>query len=159
MKKLIIFCLVLFFCKSVSAQLSIGYYPFQSELSLSTYSDKTIWGDLRIASNTFFGNITTEPILLVNIKKKEMVNYYGGFGINLNFFNSANNVSIINGYNLHFGARAKPIKQFNNLHFIFEISPYMNQKFDGGILRTRIGVAYQFSKKTKAHNNRSYEKE
>ena len=150
MKKQILFCATILLSKAICAQLSIGYFPFQSELSLSTYSEKNIWGDLRIASNTFFGNVTTEPILMVNIKKKEMVNYYGGIGMNLNFFNAANNISIVNGYNLHIGIRAKPIRELNNLHCIFEISPYMNRDFDGGILRTRIGVAYQFSKKKKS---------
>ncbi len=149
MKKLKLFCLILLLSNTISAQLSIGYYPFQSELSFSINSGRNVWGDLRIASNTFFGNVTVEPILMVNLKKKEMINYYGGIGMNLNFFNAADNFSIINGYNLHFGMRAKPIKQLNNLHFIFEISPYMNQNFDGGILRTRIGVAYQFSKTKK----------
>ena len=150
MKKLLLLCLISLLSKTVSAQLSIGYYPFQSELSFTTNTERNIWGDLRVASNTFFGNITIEPILMVNIKKMKMVNYYGGIGMNLNFFNAANNISIINGYNLHFGTRVKPIKQLNNLQFLFEISPYMNQNFDGGILRTRIGLAYQFSKKKKS---------
>lgn len=151
MKKLILICSLLLLCTTVSAQLSIGYFPLQSELSFATNTERALWGDMRIATNTFFGNITVEPILMANIKKKEMVNYYGGLGANLNFFNAANNVSVINGYTLHFGVRAKPIKQVRNLHFIFEISPYINQKFDGGILRTRLGVAYQFGKRKRAH--------
>ena len=149
MKRLILLCFIFFVSKIVSAQLSIGYYPFQSELSISTNAENTIWGDLRIASNTFFGNITIEPILMVNINRTEIINYYGGIGMNLNFFNTYDNISIINGYNLHFGTRAKPIKQLNSLHVIFEISPYMNRNFDGGLLRTRLGIAYQFKKKEK----------
>ncbi|MEM7371789.1 MAG: hypothetical protein AAF587_24450 [Bacteroidota bacterium] len=147
MKKLILLCFILHISTTISAQLSVGYYPFQSELSVSANVENTIWGDLRIASNTFFGNITIEPILMANIKKSEIVNYYGGIGMNFNFFNAFNNISIINGYNLHFGTRAKPIKQFNNLHVIFEISPYMNRNFDGGLLRTRLGIAYLFKNK------------
>ena len=80
-----------------------------------------------------------------------MVNFYSGLGNELQFFNAANNISIINGYSLHFGTRIKPLKKINNLQLIFEISPYMNQKFDGGLLRTRLEVAYQFKRK-KAHN-------
>lgn len=149
MKKLILLCSILLISKIVSAQLSIGYYPFQSELSFSTNTENTIWGDLRVASNTFFGNIITEPIIMLNIKNTEIVNCYGGIGMNLNFFNAFDNISIINGYNLHFGTRVKPIKQFNSLHIIFEISPYVNRNFDGGLLRTRLGIAYQFKKKKK----------
>jgi hypothetical protein len=147
MKKLIIPLLFLFLSTPIVAQVSVGYYPIQSELSLSTNSERLFWGDLRIATNNFFGNITTEPVLIVNIKRKEMVNFYSGLGMNFNFFNAANNISIINGYSLHIGSRIKPLKKINNLQLIFEISPYMNQKFDGGLLRTRLGVAYQFKKK------------
>lgn len=150
MKKLILLCFIFFNSKIGSAQLSVGYYPFQSELSVTTFTGNTIWGDLRITSNTFYGNITAEPILMVNIKKTEIVNYYCGLGMNLNFFNAYDNISVINGYNIHIGTRAQPIKQLNSLHVIFEISPYMNRNFDGGILRTRIGMAYQFSKKNKS---------
>ena len=140
-----IFCYVL--STPIVAQVSIGYYPLQSELSLSTNSERLIWGDLRIATNTFYGNITTEPVLIANIKRKEMVNFYSGLGMNFNFFNAASNISIINGYSMHIGTRIKPLKKMNNLQLIFEISPYMNQKFDGGLLRTRLGVAYQVKKK------------
>ena len=86
---------------------------------------------------------------MANIKRSEWANFYGGLGMNLNFFNAASNISIVNGYNLHVGTRAKPLKKRPNLHMIFEISPYMNRDVDGGILRTRIGVAYQFEKKKK----------
>ena len=147
MKKLILLGFILLIAKITSAQLAIGYYPFQSELSFSTNTENVIWGDLRIASNTFLGNITNEPILMLNVKQTEMVNYYGGIGMNLNFFNAFENSSIINGYNLHVGARVKPVKQFDSLSVVFEISPYMNRNFDGGLLRSRLGVAYQFKKK------------
>ena len=147
MKKLICIVTFLLVAKLASAQISLGYFPFQSELSLSSYTENKVWGDLRIATNTFFGNITVEPILMLNIKKTEEVNYYGGVGVNLNFFNAFDNSSIVNGYNFHVGARAKPFQQLNELQVIFEISPYLNRNFDGGILRTRLGIAYQFSKK------------
>ena len=147
MRILILLLFILLLSKPSSAQISVGYYPFQSEISVTTSSERAVWGDCRIATNTFFGNITTEPVLMVNVKRTESANFYSGIGMNLNFFNEANNISIINGYNLHFGTRAKPIKNLNNLHIIFEISPYMNQSFDGGILRTRLGLAYQFRKK------------
>ncbi|MFK8037879.1 MAG: hypothetical protein AB8B74_06285 [Crocinitomicaceae bacterium] len=135
--------------KTIMAQLSIGYYPIQSEISFSTNSDRLIWGDLRIATNTFFGNITTEPILMANLKRNEKVNFYGGVGMNFNFLNAASNISIINGYSLHIGSRIKPLKKLSNLQIIFEVSPYMNSEFDGGLLRTRLGLAYQFGKKRK----------
>ena len=149
--RMLIRILLFLICPTLSlAQISVGYYPFQSELSITTNSEKLIWGDCRIITNTFYGNITTEPVLMVNVKRAELANFYGGIGMNLNFFNAIDDISIINGYNLHFGIRAKPIKSFNQLHLIFEISPYVNRNFDGGILRSRIGIAYQFRKKEKS---------
>lgn len=150
MRILILLLLFFLLSKPGSAQISLGYYPFQSEISITTNSERLIWGDCRFATNTFYGNITTEPVLMVNVKRTELANFYGGIGMNLNFFNSASDISIINGYNLHLGTRAKPIKNLSNLQIIFEISPYMNRNFDGGILRTRIGLAYLFAKKKKS---------
>ncbi|MFK7907354.1 MAG: hypothetical protein AB8B69_19620 [Chitinophagales bacterium] len=131
----------------LSAQASLGYYPFQSELSITSNTNKILWGDMRLLTNTFWGNITVEPALMVNIKKSKFVNYYTGVGVNCNFFNGFNDVSVINGYSLNFGARIKPIENAPNLQCIFEIAPYMNQSFDGGLLKTRLGLAYQFKKK------------
>lgn len=155
MKKWMLLSCILVVFKTISAQPSVGYFPFQSEISISTHTEKIVWGDFRIASNTFFGNITTEPILMLNFKKTNSANYYGGIGMNLNLFNTFNNISIINGFNLHIGTRTKPFKYINNLYVIFEISPYLNRKLDGGLLRTRLGIAYQFQKKNQARSSDS----
>lgn len=129
------------------SQIAVAYYPFQSELSISSNTDNILWGDLRLATNTFWGNITTEPALMVNIKEQKWVNYYAGVGANFNFFNSFDNVSVLNGYALYLGTRIKPLQNLKNIQCIFEISPYMNPQFDGGLLRTRLGIAYQFISK------------
>ncbi len=143
-----LFVAILFLsAQKITAQASLGYYPFQSELSISSNPNKILWGDMRLLTNTFWGNITVEPALMVNIKRSKSVNYYTGIGVNCNFFNGFNDVSVINGYSLNFGARIKPIENVPNLQCIFEIAPYMNQSFDGGLLKTRLGLAYQFEKK------------
>lgn len=134
---------------SLSAQASLGYYPFQSELSVTSNPNKILWGDMRLLTNTFWGNITVEPALMVNIKRSKFVNYYTGISVNCNFFNGFNDVSVINGYSLNFGARIKPIEHLPNLQCIFEIAPYMNKDFDGGLLKTRLGLAYHFKRKEK----------
>ena len=132
------------------AQISIGYFPFQSEILIATNSERLIWGDFRVATNPFYGHITTEPVLMVNVKRAEWANFYGGIGTNLNFFNAASNISVVNGYSVHLGTRAKPLKRLTRLHVIFEISPYVNRNFDGGLLRTRIGLAYLFLRREKS---------
>ncbi|MBO6518279.1 MAG: hypothetical protein JJ975_17210 [Bacteroidia bacterium] len=129
---------------SAFGQVSLGYYPFQSEVSITSNSELRVWGDFRVATNTFFGNMTTEPILMINVKRKEVVNVYTGLGLNLNFFNDVYGYSILNGYTMHVGARVKPFKSMKNIQGIFELSPYVRPDFDGGLLRSRLGIAYQF---------------
>ena len=147
MNKQVLFIAFMLLSKITIAQVSVGYFPFQSEVSISTNSEVLLWGDFRFATNTFYANITTEPVLQVNITRKEMVNIYAGIGMNFNFFNLANNISILNGYSLHIGSRIKPIRKTRNFQLIFEISPYLNKEFDGGLLRSRMGLAYQFKKR------------
>jgi len=147
MSRLILLPLLLFFAHPMMAQVSVGYFPFQSEITMSSHSERLLWADLRIASNTFFGNVTSEPIMMINVKRSEKANLYAGAGLNFNFVNAVSDISVFNGYTFSFGTRAKPLKELNNLHFIFEISPYFNPNFDGGLLRSRLGLAYQFGKK------------
>lgn len=146
-----IFLGVCFFLSTAAwAQVSIGYYPFQSEISVSTNSERLVWGELRIATNTFYGNITTEPIAMVNVYRKTVLNIFGGAGVNFNFFNAISDISVLNGYSLHVGSRIKPFQNVKNIQLIFEVSPYFNKSFDGGLFRTRLGVAYQFHPKKRS---------
>lgn len=149
MKKLI--CLaawtMIWLPQNVQAQLSIAYYPFQSELSFSTHTERLLWGDLRLLTNTFWGNITTEPALMANVLQGQRANTYLGLGSNFNFFNAASGLPILNGYVLYLGVRFKPIQALPQIQLIGELSPYMNPQFDGGLLRTRLGVAYQFERR------------
>ena len=138
----------------VRAQVAISYYPFQSILSLSSNTENTLWGDFRIETNTFFGNINMEPHLMINLKRSSWVNYYSGFGVNINPLNSASNISVLNGYTIDFGVRIKPIQIHSNFQVLFEISPYLNKQFDGGILRTYLGLAYNFGKEKPAHDKK-----
>ncbi len=135
--------------KQSTAQIGIAYYPFQSEIALNTNIEHMIWGDLRIATNTFWGNITKEPILMTNIKRTSTANYYAGLGANFNFFNGFSDNNVVNGYTLHAGARIKPLRSYRNIQCIFELSPYVNPAFDGGLFRTRLGLAYQFTRRKK----------
>ena len=79
-----------------------------------------------------------------NLRRLEKANYYTGIGISMNPVNSFAKLPITNGYFIDFGVRAKPFEKLNNLQIVFEISPYVNREMNGGNLRTRIGIAYQF---------------
>ncbi len=145
----LIITLFLLLYQHCSSQISVAYYLNQSEISVSTHTEKRVWGEVRFATNTFFGNVTTEPILQWNIKHNTKSILYVGVGANLNFFNVANSISILNGYTFHVGMRLKPIQNVQNFQIIGEVSPYLNRSFAGGVLRTSIGIAYQFDRKTK----------
>jgi hypothetical protein len=144
MKKTVILIFSLFVIVQLKAQVSLGYYPFQSILSVSTNTEKVIWGDFRIETNTFFSNINMELSPMWNFKRTDWVNYYTGVGVNFNPVNVFQDLPFINGYTLDFGARIKPLQKHKNVQLLFELSPYINQEFTSGNLRTLLGIGYNF---------------
>lgn len=132
--------LILIYSQTSIGQIGIGYYPFQSVFSINSNSEKLIWGDLRVETNTFFSNINFELDGMINIKRTSFANYYTGIGINISPFQGTEYLS--NGYVFNFGTRIKPIRKHQQFQIMFEISPYFNPYFDGGKLRTLLGVSY-----------------
>ena len=149
MKKIVVI-LTLFIIANISkAQIAISYYPFQSQLSVSTNTEKFFWADYRIETNTFISNINMELSPMFNIKRTTFANYYIGPGINFNPAYAKTDLSVMNGYFIDFGVRAKPFQKYTGIQVLFEISPYVNTKFSGGNLRTRLGIAYNFNRSKK----------
>lgn len=144
MKKIVLLIFSIVIMGQLKAQVSLGYYPFQSILSVTTNTEKIIWGDFRIETNTFFSNVNMELSPMWNFKRTDWVNYYTGAGVNFNPVNVFQDLPFINGYTLDFGARIKPIQKHKNIQLLFEISPYINQEFSSGNLRTLLGVAYNW---------------
>ena len=144
MKKLLIIAVLIsgVLTTKTYSQIAISYYPFQSILSVSSSPEKTFWGDLRIETNTFFSNINLEFDVMVNIKKTERVNYYAGLGINVNPFYGLESLPFTNGYTLNTGVKIKPFLNHQKFQVAFELSAYFNKNFDGGLLRTLLGVSY-----------------
>ena len=83
---------------------------------------------------------------MINLRRDEGVNYYCGSGINFNLFNQTYDESFLNGYYFTIGSRIKPLKETRNVYLIFELSPYANRNFNGGSLRTNLGISYWFEK-------------
>ncbi len=148
MKKLLVILICLITHKHIFAQIAISYFPFQSILSVSTNTDKRFFGDFKIETNNFISNFNMEISPKVNLIRLENINYYTGIGISINPVNSYANLPITNGYFFDFGMRANPFKKLNNLQVVFEISPYINKEINGGNLRTRLGLAWNFTKKS-----------
>lgn len=74
---LIILALISLTAKS---QIAITYVPFQSFLGISTNTDKLLWLDYKIETNTFASNLNMELSPKINFMRKENVNYYFGAG-------------------------------------------------------------------------------
>ena len=124
------------------SQIAISYYPIQSVLSVSSNPDKLLWADLKMETNTFFSNINLEFDVMINIKRTDWVNYYTGLGINLNPTSGLEDLDYTNGYVIPIGARIKPIQKHTKFQVVFEIAPYFSPEFDGGMVRTLLGISY-----------------
>ncbi|PKP29723.1 MAG: hypothetical protein CVT99_16130 [Bacteroidetes bacterium HGW-Bacteroidetes-16] len=144
MKKILVIFMLsfVFLTGKIYSQIALSYYPFQSVLSVSSNTDKLLWADLRIETNTFFSNINLEFNAMVNLKRTDWVNYYSGLGINVNPFYGLEDLPFTNGTVLCAGVRIKPVQKHKNLQVVFELSPYFNKYFDGGMVRTLLGISY-----------------
>jgi hypothetical protein len=147
MKKIIFILLFSTFSLFIKAQIAVAYYPFNNVFSISSNTQNVIWGDLRLETNTFFGNVTIEPHLMWNYKKTDWVNYYAGLGVSISPFQTDQDIDLLNGYSIDFGVRVKPIEKHRNFQVLFELSPFINKDFDGGLFRALLGVGYNFGKK------------
>lgn len=129
------------------SQASVAYYPFNSLFSVSTNPNKAVWLDGRLQFNTQFGSLSTTLAPMVNISRREFVNYYTGLGIRFNALNQLNDSDILEGYSLHVGVRVAPIHSLPTLRVAFELSPFARANFKSGVFYAHFGVAYQFLKK------------
>lgn len=125
---------------------SVGYYPWNGLVSISTNPSQIFWCDVRLQTNTLFGSLSTEILPMVNLKRKAQVHYYIGGGVRFNFIgvlaNQTNNV--IGGYQLNVGARVYPFKTLPKMGLAFEIVPYVERKLDTGVLKSNFGLVYKF---------------
>ena len=134
----------------LNGQVAVSYFPFQDVLSLSSNPDRLLWADLGAETNTFFSNVNFEASCMLNLRRNTSASYYCGAGISVNPFFNLKGLQPVNGYALKIGTRIKPFKDHRGVQLVFEISPYVNSYLDGGLLRTMLGIAYNFSGQKKA---------
>lgn len=140
--------LIISLTKLNAQQLSVGYFPFNNTFSITSNPDKLLILDIRVETNTFFGNINPEIFGMINIKRSDSYNIYSGLSCKMIIIDGFNDVEeYIGGYALSIGSRFKPFEKFDNIHLIFELSPYFNKEFESGILRAYLGVSYKFKKR------------
>jgi hypothetical protein len=148
MKRILVLIFFLFIHKIVLSQVTIGYFPFQSFLSVSTNTDRTLFADFKMETNNFISNFNMEFSPKFNFRSSEKINCYTGLGISINPANTFADLPITNGYFVDVGVRIKPFESFNNVYLLLEISPYVNREINGGNLRTRMGLAWKFRRKS-----------
>lgn len=148
-KSKIILIILVMISLTAKSQIAVSYSPFQSLLGISTNTDKLIWLDYKIETNTFASNLNMEFSPKINFIRKGYVNYYCGPGISFNPVYSGSDLPVTNGYFFDFGARIKPLLKYKSVQILFELSPYINNQFTGGNIRTRLGISYNFIRKKK----------
>ncbi|UBM57701.1 hypothetical protein LAG90_12850 [Marinilongibacter aquaticus] len=144
-------CAVLLISGAKSFGQSIGYFPFNSLLTVSTNPEQVLWADFRFQTNSYFTSLSTEVAPIFNLNKNNKGRFYLGPGFTFNPFGFIEDadVNLFEGYSLNFGVRSAPLEKLPQLQFAFEVSPFAAQSFDYGIFRTRMGVAYNFSRHRK----------
>ena len=138
--------LILFASSWVQAQ-SISYYPFNSQLAISSNPTNVAWGEVRMQMNSATSALTSEfgPMLTVH-KTKDVLFYVGG-GVNVGWMSNVfNQSSILKGYYGSVGVRAFPFTSVPRLGINFEFTPYTDYKVQTGLLRAWLGVNYHFGK-------------
>jgi hypothetical protein len=143
MKKVILIVISLIAFVQMNAQIAVGYFPFQSIVSLTTNTEKKFWVDYKVETNTFFTNMNMELSVKYNFKKNTQYNLYVAPGFVFNFTNPSAGSPFANGYFIDFGSRIKPLEKNKHVQLVFELSPYVNYEFKSGNLRSRLGIAYQ----------------
>ncbi|MCA0364479.1 MAG: hypothetical protein LCH67_10590 [Bacteroidetes bacterium] len=141
---LVVFCIL--FLQKGFAQ-SIVYYPFNSLLGVSSNPQNKVWVDVKMQTNSYFSSLSTEISPEITFKKTNRALYYVGGGLKLNYLNAIDNNNILEGFMLNTGVRIMPVDKFKRFQVAFEVSPYVTRKMDIGLMRTFLGIGYNFSGK------------
>lgn len=147
MKKVYIIILLLLVFGNSYGQVAVAYFPLNNTfIQLSTNPERLIFGDIRYQTNSFSYNTTVELAPYINIKRWDALNLYAGIGMSYSpFYNTGSD-----GFNFYFltiGARIKPLTFNRNWAILFELSPVFNSTGGNNMLRSSIGISYNFVRK------------
>ncbi|KPM48599.1 hypothetical protein [Jiulongibacter sediminis] len=145
--RLLFFVAALSFLLSESKAQSVAYYPFSSILSVSTNPDKGFWLDGRFQMNSFFSSLATEIAPAINLNKNTKGRFYFGGGIRANALAASAGNNFMEGYFINLGMRSAPFEKYPQVQIAFELSPFVASDFESGLFRSRLGLAYNFSRK------------
>ena len=124
---------------------NISYYPFNSQLAISSNPTKKIFVEARMQMNSATSAITTETGPMITFHKSANALYYFGGGLNIGWAsNVLNNSSIVKGYYGSVGVRAFPFEKMPKLGLNFEVTPFTDTKIETGLMRAWLGLSYHF---------------
>lgn len=153
MKKIYALLILFILCgrDELSAQASVAYYPWSNLLSVSTSTQKAIWLDTRLQTNSLFSSLSIDLLPLINLKRGEIAQWYIGGGLRLNplyrIADANADLITIDGYSVNFGVRVAPLPQNRRLQLALELNPYVKDSFDSGVLKSHFGLVYVFGRK------------
>jgi hypothetical protein len=147
MRSSLFFLVVFLVFSQISKAQSVSYYPFASELAISSNPTQAAWAEVRIQMNSATSALTTEFGPMLTIKKTKTTAFYIGGGANIGWMsNVINNSSLLKGYYGSAGFRAFPFEKLPQVGLNFEFTPYTDSKVQTGLLRAWIGLSYHFGK-------------
>lgn len=122
------------------------YYPFTSQVSISTNPTKKIWLDSKWQTNSFFSSLSTEISPFLNISPSPKARLYVGAGIRANFIPllTSTSAEITEGYFATVGIRSALFTAYPQIQVGFELSPYVHRSLEIGLIRTSLGIGYYF---------------
>lgn len=147
MKNLLASLFLIFVSLAHSNAQSISYYPFNSQLAISSNPTNIAWAEMRMQMNSATSALTSELGPMVTVYKTKDALFYMGGGVNIGWMSNVfNQSSLLKGYYGSAGVRAYPFTSLPHLGINFEFTPYTDSKVKTGLLRAWLGVNYHFGK-------------
>jgi hypothetical protein len=126
---------------------SISYYPFNSQLAVSSNPTNMAWAEVRMQMNSATSALTSEFGPMLTVYKTKDALFYTGGGVNIGWMSNVfNQSSILKGFYGSVGVRAYPFTSLPHLGLNFEFTPYTDSKVKTGLLRAWLGINYHFGK-------------
>ncbi len=147
MQKFFLGLITLLFVSVASQAQNISYYPFNSQLAISSNPTNVLFIEGRMQMNSATSAITTEMGPMITFHKSSNALYYFGGGVNIGWAsNILNNSSILKGYYGSIGVRAFPFEKLPKVGINFEVTPFTDTKVETGLMRAWLGLSYHFGK-------------
>lgn len=133
------------------SQASVGYYPWNGLLSLSTNPRYAVWLDTRYQTNSLFSSLSVDILPMINLKRSEVVQVYMGGGVRVNpLYRIADpkaKLLTVDGYSANVGVRVAPFEKNRGLQVALELNPYVRNDLANGVLKSHFGLVYAFRKR------------